>query len=246
LNQAMRQRLVGTLVLGSLAIILIPLLLDGDGIQAPPLSATIPPKPELDTSPIAEPVRPAITADTQPAPGSELPAEPATTTAVTTTDAVSTPTPLPAFDDKEAAAAPATATAGNATTGKATADKEPDALEAAVAAIMAKESAGTTKATPDSVPRLDSSGLPLSYVVRLGSFGDKANADALVKKLVAADYKAYTRPVTNANATLTAVYVGPVLTRAEANSMVTRLANGFALNGVVETFSAQPAQKAGQ
>lgn len=234
MNQAMRQRLVGTLVLGSLAIILIPLLLDGDGIQAPPLSATIPPKPEFETAPIAEPVRPVITADSQPAPGSELPAEPAVDA---TADTTAVPTPVPAFDAKEAEAAAAvtTAPAGN----------EPDALEAAVAAVMAKESASTAKAAPDSVPRLDSSGLPLSYVVRLGSFGDKANADALVKKLVAADYKAYTRAVTNANATLTAVYVGPVLTRAEANSMVTRLANGFDLNGVVETFTAQPA-KAGQ
>ncbi|MES2604798.1 MAG: SPOR domain-containing protein, partial [Pseudomonadota bacterium] len=138
---------------------------------------------------------------------------------------------LPAFDADDNTAATSAAPSG----------EEPDALEAAVAAIMAKETS-TATASPDSVPRLDSSGLPLSYVVRLGSFGEKANADALVTKLLAADYKAYSRAVTNANGTLTAVYVGPVLTRAEANTMVTRLANGFDLNGVVETFSAQAAQ----
>lgn len=233
MNQAMRQRLVGTLVLGCLAIILIPLLLDGDGIQAPPLSATIPAAPEFDTTPIAEPERPVITSDTMPAPGSELStAEADANAAVATASTEAKPVPLPAFDADE----PVEATVAAPTA------KEPDALEAAVAAIMAKESTGKAAPTADSTPRLDSSGLPLSYVVRLGSFGEKANADALVKKLLAADYKAYTRSVTNATGTLTAVYVGPVLTRAEATSMATRLANGFSLNGVVETFSTQAGQ----
>lgn len=235
MNQAMRQRLVGTLVLGCLSIILIPLLLDGDGIEAPPLSATIPPAPVFDTTPIAEPERPVITADSLPAPGSELVVD-TTATATPAADATITPpvikTALPAFDASETAD----------TTSAAPAGEEPDALEAAVAAIMAKETAGTATPTPDSVPRLDSSGLPLSYVVRLGSFGEKANADALVTRLLVADYKAYSRSVANANGQLTAVYVGPVLTRAEANTMVTRLANGFDLTGVVETFSAQAAQ----
>ncbi|MES2604847.1 MAG: hypothetical protein V4603_07910, partial [Pseudomonadota bacterium] len=83
----MRQRLVGTLVLGCLAIILIPLLLDGDGIEAPPLSATIPPAPVFDTTPIAEPERPIITADSLPVPGSELTVD---STATTTGDAPET------------------------------------------------------------------------------------------------------------------------------------------------------------
>jgi DedD protein len=229
----MRQRLVGTLVLGCLAIILIPLLLDGEGIEAPPLTATIPPTPQFDATPIDEPTRPLITADTLPAPGSEL----APSTA--TVEAAEVQAALPAFEGTAAPTAPPP-TAATATPATATAT-EADALEAAVAAIMAKKTEPAV-ATADSVPRLDSSGLPLSYVVRLGSFSEKANADGLVKKLLAAEYKAYIRTLSNASGPLTAVYVGPVLTRAEANTLLNKLASTFELNGAVETFTAQTAQ----
>ena len=218
----MKQRLAGTLVLGCLAIILIPLLLDGAGIQPPPLSATIPPEPVLDDTPIAEPVRPEITADSLPPPGTEV----AVTADTTAANAVQ---PLPAIDATEApvpAALPGAATPAPA---------EPDALEAAVAAVMARN----TPATPDNTPALDASGLPLSYVVRLGSFAERANADALVTRLLAAGHKAYARQVSTANGAMTAVYAGPVLTRDEASTLRQRMATDFQLrDGVVETFTA--------
>ena len=228
----MKQRLAGTLVLGCLAIILIPLLLDGAGIQPPPLSATIPPAPTLDDAPIAEPVRPEITADTLPPAGTEVAAA---TTAPTTTDAADTSNetaaaqPLPAIDANEAPSPPPPQGAPTP------APAEPDALEAAVAAVMARNSS----ATADNTPSLDASGLPLSYVVRLGSFAERANADALVSRLLAAGHKAYARQVTTANGAMTAVYAGPVLTRDEATTLRQRMATDFQLrDGVVETFTA--------
>lgn len=232
MNQAMKQRLVGTLVLGCLAIILIPLLLDGAGIQPPPLSATIPPTPEFDNTPIEEPVRPEIVADTLPPPGSDVP-----TTQATPADSQ----PLPAFDEKEIPVVVDTAAGIAVNTDSAppaTTPASADALEAAVAAIMAREETAAP-ANADAVPRLDSSGLPQTFVVRLGSFGEKPNADALVNRLLAAGYKAYGRQVTTAAGSMTAVYVGPVPTRAEANTLVGRLASGFDLKGVVETFTSQ-------
>lgn len=235
MNQAMKQRLVGTLVLGCLAIILIPLLLDGSGIQPPPLSATIPPAPEFDNTPIGEPERPEIIADTLPEPGSETTADVSTPVAATAA-ATAAGQPLPAFDASEPNPAPAVATPEPQATTPAPASA--DALEAAVAAIMARKE-DATPATADSTPQLDSSGLPQSFVARLGSFGEKANADALVNRLLAAGYKAYGRQVTTAAGTMTAVYVGPVPTRAEANTLVTRLSTGFNLKGVVETFTSQ-------
>jgi cell division septation protein DedD len=74
-------------------------------------------------------------------------------------------------------------------------------------------------------------------VVRLGSFGDKANADGLLQKLLAANHKAYSRQVQTTNGTLQVVYVGPVLTSAEAGSLLATLAQDFQLQGVVETFT---------
>ena len=59
----MKQRLVGTIVIGSLAVILVPLLLDGEGLSPPPMTTSMPPPPPLPEIPEIEPVRPEITLD---------------------------------------------------------------------------------------------------------------------------------------------------------------------------------------
>jgi DedD protein len=206
LNPAMKQRLVGTLVLGSLALILIPLLLDGEGVERPPLSGSIPPAPVFDTTPIPEPERPEILADAlAPADSTTDPeaiAEPDLADATTeTTSTDSTDPETPATDE-----APAGTTAA------------PTVTETAVAPPPAAEPA------PQSVtePALATTGLPEGWSVRLGVFGSRANADRLLTRLVADGYKAYVRPV----GVSTAVLIGPVLTQNEAVALQTEL-NGL-------------------
>lgn len=184
MNPAMKQRLVGTLVLGSLALILIQLLLDGEGVERPPLSTEIPPPPVFDTTPLPEPERPIILADTQtPDSSSEVPAD----------------------------------TAANTTT-------TPDANSA-------------TPAASTSEPALDAAGLPEAWTVRLGSFGNRANADSLVTRLVAAGHKAYIRPVVSAQGTLHGVFVGPVPTRNEAVALQSELKSRFQIDdAIVQRF----------
>ncbi len=61
----MKQRLIGTIVLGCLALIFIPVLLDGEGVQDPaPVSISAPPRPDTTIIPLPEPVRPVILSDT--------------------------------------------------------------------------------------------------------------------------------------------------------------------------------------
>lgn len=236
MNPAMKQRIVGTVVLGCLAIILVPLLLDGDGITGSPLSANIPPAPKLDASAIKEPARPVITADSQPAPGQE-PADATTVQdAVKTVDsgvgsagAVTKGADLPAYDkDTQEIASKAPA-----------ASQQADALEAAVASIMAKGKQGGV-ASADNTPKLDSSGLPQTFVIRLGSFAERKNAESLVAKLVSAGYKAFSRQTTTANGPMQVVLVGPFVTRVEAVTLQTRLENSNLGKGVVETFVNPP------
>jgi DedD protein len=67
LNLAMKQRLVGTIVLGCLALILIPMLLDGEGMVEPlPMVVSMPSAPEINLTPLPEPERPTIIADSLP------------------------------------------------------------------------------------------------------------------------------------------------------------------------------------
>jgi len=115
LNQALKQRLVGTLVLGCLAIIFIPLLLDGEGLTPAPIETSIPPAPDLSYQELPPPVRPVIEADAD----ELLPAEPADSNAAAdasdaddvaaSTDTSTIPLPVPA-DRIEPAATIAEAT----------------------------------------------------------------------------------------------------------------------------------------
>lgn len=60
----MKQRLVGAIVLGCLAIIFIPILLDGEGVPVPQTGSIIPPSPSVPDVPDINPVRPVILSDT--------------------------------------------------------------------------------------------------------------------------------------------------------------------------------------
>lgn len=218
----MKKRLVGTVVLGSLALIIIPLLLDGEGMAPPPITATIPPAPVINTTPIPDPVRPVIIAD-------ESAAEPSAERDVDNiiaNDADNTET----FANQEQAPPEAdTAEPADTEMPEIAAEDEP-------AAAPPVDTAETTS----TEARLDEQGLPEAWTVRLGSFGNRANADALVRRLIAADHKAYLRPVQSGERTLNGVFVGPVLTRSEANALKAELLMSFELDGLVQQFELEP------
>jgi DedD protein len=191
LNQAMKQRLIGTVVLGCLALIFIPIFLDGEGVQEPtPVSVTVPPAPEITITPLPEPVRPVILSDT---------------------DALNidnTPTTSAEADQQVAELDPA-----------ASPEASPPAAaeEENVLPPPAVQPATVTE------PQLTSQGVPQGWSVRLGTFSNRTNAEALVASLILENYKAYSRPVQSGSQTMLAVYVGPVLTQGEATRLQEQL-----------------------
>lgn len=185
MKSAMKQRLVGTIVIGCLAVIFIPVLLDGEGVSPPTLNTDIPEAPPMPTVPDISPTRPQINADT----------------VASTTDTASNNTPEPDVQETEADT-PATSA-------------PPPAPER---------------------PRLAATGVPETWAVRLGSFGEMANAEALVARLRDNGHKAFSRPLQTSRGPLTGVYVGPVLTEADATGLQQELARAFELDGVVVQF----------
>jgi DedD protein len=63
-----------------------------------------------------------------------------------------------------------------------------------------------------------------SWVVQVGTFGQKDNADRLITKLRASGYEAFASPSDKAGRTLYRVRVGPEDQRAKAESLAARLA----------------------
>ena len=182
------------MVLGCLALIIIPLLLDGDGVEPVRIYTEVPAPPDVSSEPVPEPERPLIIAD-----------EPV----------------QPTIQPEEARSLPAFNPALT----------EPEDLEAA------------TLAEPDiTIPAFDSQGLPESWSVRIGIFGDAANARGLLSSLLDQGYKAYTEPVPAGDRIFTGVFVGPVLTRAEANSLKSELDENLGEETLVTRFSIEELQ----
>ena len=173
----MKQRLVGTIVIGCLAIIFIPILLDGEGVSAPAMTSEMPDPPPLPVEPSINQYRPQITSDNL------------------------------------------SYSAGQ------TDNTDRQITASSYAAPPAPER-----------PQLNNAGLPATWVVRLGSFGEMANAEALVTRLNSGGYRAFSRPLQTSRGPLTGVYVGPVMTESEAGTLQQELADGFDLEGAVVQF----------
>lgn len=197
MNQATKQRLVGTLVLACLALIFIPLLLDGEGITPAGIETTPPPAPDISFRNLPEPVPPVIDADSLES-GEQLPA-----------------------DDLVAgeAAADLPPVQGPTDTSTAEAETETPTTAADTAIALPVPADRSDPAATDVTPQRGADGLPEAWTVRVGVFGNRANADTLQACLILEGYKAYSRQQAADTGNVTRVFVGPVATRAEATTL---------------------------
>lgn len=112
----------------------------------------------------------------------------------------------------------------------------PDADSGATAVDQAVAIVESEAVFTREVPSLDANGLPQGWSVRLGSFSEAANASALMTRLQAAGYRAYTRRLGSAGAELTAVYVGPWIERERVEDYKKQLQDEFQLSGLVVRY----------
>ncbi|MGE3317714.1 MAG: SPOR domain-containing protein [Candidatus Berkiella sp.] len=74
------------------------------------------------------------------------------------------------------------------------------------------------------------------FVVQMGSFAEPHNASALLKKLKAAGYPAFTRKAFRQGMQLTIVMVGPYARREDANRLCSTLAMKFQIDGMIVRY----------
>jgi DedD protein len=72
-----------------------------------------------------------------------------------------------------------------------------------------------------------------AWVVQLGSFNDKENADLLNEKLRKAGYPAFVEPLKQGGGTIYRVRVGPEILRSDADSLLDKLKTSMKLDGIV-------------
>lgn len=168
-NENLKQRIVGALVLVALAVIFVPLLFDFSSRQEVDTTSQIPPRPEIKPVEIAEPVRP-----------KEI---------------------IPAKSDEDMFQF-------------GVEPKEEDSSMGNDSQPLVKETPVAEKAAPmlkDEKPALSPEGIPVAWVLQIGSFRDKAKAKALLDGLLKDGYKAFIREKKDKAGSLSRVFVGPLV-----------------------------------
>lgn len=231
MNQNTRQRLIGTLVLTVAALILLPVIFDGEGSYQPVLQTDIPSRPAQPQPARTDPQRPVITADTDAIRLNNVPDTGAA--AADTADQEGDASTVTASSAQPPAARspeqPAEESSEQPAEEIAEQTSEPPASEAA-------NTVSTAATNNTATPALDNQGLPQGFSVRLGSFGNATNASNLVTRLQDAGHRAYTRRLDSSQGMLTAVFVGPVVDRSTAATLLETLRQEFELNGLIVRY----------
>ena len=206
----MKQRIIGTVVLVSLGIIAIPILLEKPHQSAEPEKITIDiPPPPQVPSFVIEPAEPP----------SEL--------------AGLLESPAAPDPDEEIIAEPDKTPST---------PSDPVALAADPVEVLPETARSTAVAEEsDAAPDLgvDAQGQPVGWVVRIGSFRNRANALRIRDDLLADKTGSFTEEVRDANGeALVRVFAGPFLNREEAEAARVRLNEIYRVNAVVTRFQA--------
>lgn len=235
LEQAVKQRIVGTVVLLALGLLVVPVIFD-DSAEAPvQIEGRIPAPPDTSIAPVAKAVAPAA-APEQPISeqfnsADQPPLE-------EKTPAVSTPT-VATSSASTAVAAQAAAPAQTVVAETVVAPPAPAATPVANSTSASQsEKAGATKnsrqlsgSKPEAA--LASSGLPKGYVVQVGAFSSQENAEKLLARLKQAGHPAYIRrSATGAHVVL----VGPHIEQAQAKRVAQDIKRQFGQDGLIKAF----------
>lgn len=205
MNQSTKQRIVGTLVLLIAALILLPVIFDGDGSYQAPVETRIPAPPSFPEPARVIADRPVVIADT----------EQINLASVTETPDADNSTDSDLLND----------TSGNDADLLA---QVSDAETNAAAEIASADTVAVSTAAANANLQLDNQGLPQGWNVRMGAFLVISNADALVQTLQAKELRAYSRSILVNNAPMAVVYIGPLIDRSAAQQLLDQMNKDYA------------------
>lgn len=217
MDKSLQKKLVGAAVLVALAVIFLPMFLDGKkDTGSTPMQIEIPPKPVYDIPNRLEQKAPATVAEAPPAPSMEE------------MNSLGEQIPTPPDDQMPLAeesidlpgGAPATMD-GAEEVAKATPPVE-------AAPVEAKPEPAPKPAEPKPVAATEA-----GFVVQVGSFGDQKNAAELTDRLVASGFPAFLEDIDFRGRTIFRVKVGPQPAREDADELRQRLADSEQLEGIV-------------
>ena len=228
MERRLKERLTGAMVLMLLAVIFIPMLLDNSSRQDIDITQTnIPPAPDIDFK--SDMVQVEELATIEP---SQLPLEPL-------------PSAVTIAESDTPAATPETAPVSGSDTNGIQMQTGPVAIApnttefAPVIASKQEQSTDVTDPTPVpvQVPPADTSARSMSaWVIQLGSFSSRENADSLVRRLQTNGFPGYVEQVKSDPDLVFKVRVGPELSRVQAETIQKNLKIRLKLDAIILRF----------
>jgi DedD protein len=206
-NDILKQRLVGALILVALGVVFWPIIFVEPGEQVAAEQSRIPPRPEVDITPIEPP----DLAGLRPSPELELQAD---------RQDVVQPEPEPAPEpEPEPQAVP-----------------QDRVAPAAVAADKAATTQPRTRSEAPERPVIDSDGVPVAWILQVASVSSAAKADELRDRLLAMQFKAYVKKVGHAERDLYRVYIGPKFEKARLESIRKQIDAEFGVKSMITRY----------
>jgi len=213
----LKQRIIGALVLISLAVIFVPIIFDEPHSERQSTPITIPeepPFPEVDM-----PAQPDPRNFEEPEAGGSsvgyrMVEEPA---------------------EADAAVAETVEEPASQTTAEATPAQTASQAEPQQAPEPQQATEPVASASEPEQPKEFSKTLEGAWIVQLGSFGNADNARRLRDKVIEMKYGAHLQQVTRGDTELTRVFSGPFVNEAEARKAKAVLDKEFNLNSLVTT-----------
>lgn len=248
MDNQVKQRVIGAVVLVALAVIFVPMLLEKPDSDLDPVGSNLPEQPDMAVQDRIEPLTlPEPPPENEPA-QVVLDQAPDMTAAPAAGDAgmppaegaaPATTAPAPAA---EAPAAVAQALPAPVTAAPPAAPAQPPATTPAqavppAAAPPAAAPAPVTPAAPAPSAQTETAAKPLSgWVVQLASLASKNNALALRERLRGLGYTAFVEEIKTAQGVLYRVRVGPELERVSADNLRNRLEQQVQIKGIVTRY----------
>ena len=206
MNDILKQRLVGALILVALGVVFWPIIFVEPGDQAAAQQARIPPRPEVATTAIATPDLAGLRASPERA--------------------------VPAADESVELPAPeADLSAPEANNNSPAAIDTP-----APAPVVTREPVERTRSEPPEKLAMDADGVPLAWILQVASVSSADKADQLRQRLLRMDQKAYVKTVKSGGKNLYRVYIGPVFERAALEKIQADIDAEFGVKSMIARY----------
>lgn len=216
MNDILKQRLVGALILVALGVVFWPIIFVEPGDTAVAQQTRIPPRPEVVITPIEVPDMAGLRAS----PKRAMPPE---------TESVALPAPEPVVAAK-------TADRNSADTG-ADEEKLPPAIDKSTSApIIAPQPAVHTRSEALQKLVLDADGVPVAWILQVASVSSADKADQLRQRLLKMDQKAYVKKVQRGGKNLYRVYIGPKFERAALEKTQAQIDAEFGVTSMIARY----------